>query len=263
MSRAETPLQVADRELAQAKANHKELKRLYQIADVEAHIAMGKKRELEDQYQSIMIKTQRGIRNGTYDEGSILEIGGAIEKAKAVINNFYLAHEAMDRALDIYNIKLAEQRKQHGNAVRAANAANAAERDAWAEGVDSRGRPLPLFSDAEHKARIAAASGAKPSFFGRLGRFFGRSPAPADSRAVSNARRNARVDRYAEYAAVSSAGSPRYNGAPAGPLIRPSAAARAARYAEEPFAGPYSSTRYGGKTKRRHTKRRKSRKSRK
>jgi hypothetical protein len=241
MSRAETPLQIANRELAQAKANHDELRRLYQIAQVEADRAKETQRKLEAQYQSIIAKIKRGIHNGSYNEDSILEIQDAIEKAQEVIYDAVLAHEAMDHAATNHAYKLDEQKKQHGLAYRAAR------RDAWAEGIDSRGRPLPLRSDAEHKAA------AKPSsFFGRLGSFFGRK-APS----------NARAERLRELNAISVAGSPTYYRPPAGPLIRPSAAARAARYAEESYADPYSSARYGGKTKRRHTKHRKSRKSRK
>jgi len=256
MLRAETPLQIANRELAQAEANYNELKRLYQNAQVEADRATETQRQLEAQYQSIMGKKKRGIRNGSYNEGSILEIMDAIRNAQEIIYDAHLAHEAMDRALTTLSYKRVEQRKQHGLAYRVP--IDAAKRDAWAEGVDSRGRPLPLLSDAEHKARIAAASAAKPSsFFGRLGNFFGRRAPAVAPRAPSNAR----AARYAEYATASSAGSPSYYGPPAGPLIDPSAAARSQRYSEyaaRSLAGP---PRRGGKIKRRHTKRRKSRKS--
>jgi hypothetical protein len=255
MSRAETPLQIANRELAQAKAHHDELRRLYQIAQVEADRATETQRQLEAQYQSIMVKKKRGIRNGSYNEGSILEIEDAIRNAQDVIYDAHLAHEAMDRAATTLAYKLTEQRKQHGLAYIVP--LQAAERDAWAEGVDSRGRPLPLRSDAEHKARIAAASAAKPSsFFGKLGSFFRRGAPAVAPRAPSSAR----AERQREENARRPASTLSFRGA-SDPLFNPKEIALRERLSgSEAWAGP---PRGGGKPKRRHTKRRKSRKSQK
>jgi hypothetical protein len=128
------------------------------------------------------------------------------------------------------------------------------------------GYERPLLTDDEEKALAkalaASKAAAKPSFFGRL--FGRRAPVPAAESAARVAERAARQIANAREADRGRlAGSYSFRRPPAEPLIDPRAAARNQRYseyAERSFTGP---PRYGGKTKRRHTKRRKSRKSRK
>jgi hypothetical protein len=132
------------------------------------------------------------------------------------------------------------------------------------------GYERPLLTDDEEKALAAAKAAEKaaanPSFFGRL--FGRRTPVRAAESAESAAARVA--ERAAQQIANAHAadrgrlaGSYSFRSPPVGPLIDPKAAARYQRYNE--YAGRSSAgpPRGGGKSKRRHTKRRKSRKARK
>jgi hypothetical protein len=255
MSRAETPLQYYERMLAAEEESVKNLNRSYREATSRADYATGQIKYLKGQLKKIANTVPSGhVQNNPQAYGDSIGYIEEIKRLERVIEEPRRILAAIDSVEESIQkkIKLIKNAKSDEAAFAASVIPKAVrERDAWAEGVDPRGLPLPLRSDAEHKA-------AKPSFFGRLGSFFGRKAAPAvPPRAPSNAR----AERQREENAGSLAGSPSYYRPPAGPLIRPSAAARAARYAEEPYVDPYSSARYGGKTKRRHRYLRKSRKS--
>ena len=259
MSAAETPLQYAERVLAGEKASLEKLQIEYEKYRSEAAKA---KEHIEYKEAARIEKMRRAaghLNNNPQAKGAAIEDMREIRLLKrdaevperimiSIMNEIHRVEASI-----LEKEKAVFAAKDRSDALAATVSPRAVRaRDAWAE---------PVLSNSEYKALAAAFAAAKPSFFGRLGRFFGRSPAaPA---VAPRAPSNARAARQREQNAISLAGSPRYNGAPAGPLIRPSAAARAARYAEVPYADPYSSARYGGKTKRRHTKRRKSRKARK